>query len=188
MWVRIYLFRNVTTWTILSFHKSTHLFRFLRCNHHLTSRCSTEAGLWCIMAHLISEIWLPWIVSFLRYCQTLLRWSLWIYRVLFMGGTSCIIIGFSFATEFGCEFVQVSCLRSISLSFVKGDHQQFCRCWLLVSCFFYMLATMKNTRQGNLFSPQRRSMIFLQVTYTSFYGSRVSLNTFSDDSHHHVHT
>ena len=31
--------------TILSLHQSTHLFRFLGCNSHLTSRCSAEEGL-----------------------------------------------------------------------------------------------------------------------------------------------
>lgn len=37
-----------------------------------------------------------------------------------MGGTSCIIIGFSFATEFGCEFIHVSCIRSISFIVREG--------------------------------------------------------------------
>ena len=37
-----------------------------------------------------------------------------------MGGTSCIIIGFSFATEFGCEFVHVPCLRSFSFIVREG--------------------------------------------------------------------
>jgi hypothetical protein len=64
-------------------------------------------------------------------------------------------------------------LDQIHLSFVKGLHHQSCRCSLLVSCFSYMPATMKNTRQGNVFSRQRCSIIFLQVIYFLLF-SRVS--------------
>jgi hypothetical protein len=42
------------------------------------------------------------------------------YRVLFMGGTSCIIIGFSFATEFGCVFFHLSCIGSVSFIVREG--------------------------------------------------------------------
>lgn len=35
-------------------------------------------------------------------------WVLNIYRFLFMGGTSCIIIGFGFATQMGCELNYIS--------------------------------------------------------------------------------
>ena len=38
-----FFFSNVTI--ILSLHQSTHLFSFLGCNCHLTSRCSDETGL-----------------------------------------------------------------------------------------------------------------------------------------------
>lgn len=52
--------------------------------------------------------------------------------------------------------------------FVKGLHHQSCRCSLLAPCFFCMPVTMKKTRRGNVFSHQRRSIIFLQVTYLPF--------------------
>ena len=61
------------------------------------------------------------------------------------------------------------------LLFMKGLHHRSCPCSSLASWFFYMLATMKNTRQGNAFSHQRRSVIFLQVT-CFFLLSGVCLN------------
>ena len=55
------------------------------------------------------------------------------------------------------------------LSFVKGLYQQSCRCSLLVPCFSYIPATMKNARQGDFFPCQRRSVQFSDLSFFPLY-------------------
>jgi len=53
------------------------------------------------MAHVGKEIWLHRLVS--RQYSPQLNLLIWTIRILFMTGTSCIVIGFSFANEAGCK-------------------------------------------------------------------------------------
>lgn len=45
-------------------------------------------------------------------------------RILFMGGTSCIVIGFSFATEIGCEYCLVTIWNSQNLKIFTGNEPE----------------------------------------------------------------
>ena len=154
-------FRHVII--ILSLHQSTHLFRRLGCNCYIASGRSTETGLRCIMDHHGSEIWLPWIVSF-EDAVKLFSADHFEYIELYLWEAQVALSSASVLRQNLDVSSLFFPLNQFHLSFVKGLHHQSCRCLLLVSYFFYMLATMRNTLRGNAFSRPRLSIIFLQVT------------------------
>ena len=71
-----------------------------------------------------------------------------------MGGTSCIIIGFSFATEFGCEFVYFFSTKSISFIVREGASPSILSLLIIgVLLLLYAGYHEKHTSRECLFPP-----------------------------------
>lgn len=178
----ICIFRNVMT--ILSLYQLTCLFGCFGGHCHFASRRSAEASIWCIVANLGPEIRLSWIVSF-QDALKLFFTNHFKHRILFMGGTSCIIIGFSFATEFGCECVRVYCNRSISFIVCEGASPPILS--LLIIGFLLLLCGgyhERHTSRECLFPPTTFNDLSAGFLLPSI--SRIYLNISSGYSNHHV--
>ena len=69
----------------------------------IVTRGGTETRRKCILAVLQAKIRLYWLVCVNSFSLAELTDEFTFWRSLFMSGTSCIIVGFSFATEVGCR-------------------------------------------------------------------------------------
>ena len=71
-----------------------------------------------------------------------------------MAGTSCIVIGFSFVTEIGCEFVRSYCIRSLSFIVREGTSPLILSLLIIgILILLYGGYHEKHTARESLFPP-----------------------------------